>query len=91
MINLISKYWWGGQVKKERIISGIPGLDIVLKGGFLTGRAYLIVGTAGTGKTIFSIQFLREGRRKGEKGSFHHFSRASSRFSAQYGQFRLEP
>lgn len=54
-------------MRKERLLSGIPGLETILKGGLLRGRTYLIVGAAGTGKTIFSLQFLREGLRYGDK------------------------
>ncbi len=40
----------------ERIPSGVPGLDIVLRGGFLRGGIYLITGDAGTGKTLLVNQ-----------------------------------
>ena len=43
------------------ISSGISGLDALLGGGFPSGRAYLIKGTPGTGKTIFGVQFLYNG------------------------------
>src|SRR5215831_16569033 len=44
-----------------RIKSGIAGLDEILHGGFLPGRAYLVTGGPGTGKTIFGLQFLMAG------------------------------
>ncbi len=40
----------------ERIPSGVPGLDTVLRGGFLRGGIYLITGDPGTGKTILVNQ-----------------------------------
>src|SRR5258706_2112835 len=40
----------------ERVPSGIPGLDTILKGGFLQGGLYLIMGRPGAGKTIFGNQ-----------------------------------
>jgi circadian clock protein KaiC len=40
----------------ERLPSGVPGLDIVLRGGFLRGGIYLITGDPGTGKTILVNQ-----------------------------------
>jgi KaiC/GvpD/RAD55 family RecA-like ATPase len=43
------------------VTSGISGLDALLGGGFPSGRAYLIKGTPGTGKTIFGVQFLYNG------------------------------
>jgi circadian clock protein KaiC len=53
---------------EERLPSGIAGLDEVLHGGLVPRRSYLVVGSAGTGKTILSMQYLREGSRRGEKG-----------------------
>jgi KaiC/GvpD/RAD55 family RecA-like ATPase len=50
----------------ERLPSGIPGLDKLMEGGFVKGFTILVSGSAGTGKTIFSLQFLLEGLKKGE-------------------------
>jgi len=50
------------------IKTGIPGLDDVLKGGVLEKSAVLISGGPGTGKSIFIMQFLVEGAKKGEPG-----------------------
>jgi circadian clock protein KaiC len=36
----------------------IPGIDEILKGGLVSGRSYLLAGSAGTGKTIFGLQWL---------------------------------
>ena len=44
-----------------RVSSGIPGLDDVLHGGFVSGRHYLIRGPPGTGKTILGFHFLTAG------------------------------
>ncbi len=55
----------------DRTPSGIPGLDALLGGGFPRGRVILIVGGVGTGKTIFSAQFLVKGVEEfGEGGLF---------------------
>jgi circadian clock protein KaiC len=40
----------------ERVSSGVPGLDIILRGGFLRGGIYIIQGTPGAGKTILGHQ-----------------------------------
>lgn len=47
--------------------TGIPGCDEILGGGLLTGRCYLLGGDAGAGKTIFSLQWLLDGVRRGER------------------------
>jgi len=57
-------------LKLERIPSGIPGLDRLMEGGFWKGSTVLISGGAGTGKTIFCVQYLMEGVRRGEKCMF---------------------
>jgi len=45
----------------KRLETGIPGLDELVGGGFPIGRSILLTGGAGTGKSIFSIQFLYNG------------------------------
>lgn len=39
-----------------RIESGVPRLDYILKGGFLKGGTYTVIGPPGSGKTIFGNQ-----------------------------------
>src|SRR5690242_6459570 len=57
----------GGSAR--RLPTGIPGLDSIANGGVPEGRATLVVGTSGTGKTIFGLQFLAAGVREfGDKG-----------------------
>ena len=48
---------------RERITSGTPGLDDVLRGGFIRGQTTLVSGGPGTGKTILGLQFLSEAER----------------------------
>jgi circadian clock protein KaiC len=50
-----------------KVATGLPKLDKVLGGGFPDKTAILISGGPGTGKTLFGINFLLEGARKGEK------------------------
>jgi len=45
----------------ERIKTGIPGLDQVLKGGLRKNSNVLITGSPGTGKTIMALQFIYYG------------------------------
>jgi circadian clock protein KaiC len=57
-------------IQTERVSTGIKGLDQILEGGFPKGRSILVTGDPGTGKTIFSLQFLIEGLARGEKGIY---------------------
>ena len=54
----------------QRSITGIPGLDEVLGGGFVARQLYLIDGAPGAGKTTFALQYLLEGVRRGEKCTY---------------------
>src|SRR3982751_2675570 len=40
----------------ERVSSGVPGLDAVLRGGFLKAGIFIIQGSPGAGKTILANQ-----------------------------------
>ena len=50
-----------------RMSTGIPGLDEVLGGGLPQGNMYLVEGESGAGKTTLGLQFLLEGKRRGER------------------------
>jgi circadian clock protein KaiC len=46
---------------KERVKTGIPGLDPLMGGGLIPLSVVLISGKTGTGKTIFTSQYLYSG------------------------------
>jgi circadian clock protein KaiC len=48
----------------EKSKSGIKGFDIITRGGLPKGRPSLVCGTAGTGKTLFGIEFIVNGIKK---------------------------
>ncbi len=50
----------------SRLSTGVRGLDEVLQGGLIPGRAYLVRGGPGTGKTTLGLHFLTAGAREGE-------------------------
>ena len=52
--------------KKLRVNTGITNLDSFIEGGYRKGHITLVVGGAGSGKTLFALQFLLEGLKKGE-------------------------
>lgn len=49
-----------------RMVTGIPELDAVLRGGVLRHRIHLIEGRPGTGKTTLGLRFLMHGIQLGE-------------------------
>ena len=53
-----------------RTTTGIPSLDQLLEGGFPKGRSFLVTGEPGTGKSIFALQFVVEGLKRGERCIF---------------------
>jgi len=52
----------------KKALTGIEGLDTVTDGGFPRGRATLICGGPGCGKTLFGLQFIINGIALGEPG-----------------------
>ena len=70
------------QSSSERLPTGIPGLDYILKGGLPKNRLHLIEGSPGTGKTTLGLQFLLEGARQGEKGLYITLSESEEELAA---------
>ena len=58
------------QIQRKRVSTGISDIDPLIEGGFLMGKSYLIIGEPGTGKTIFSTQFVLKGLMNGEKAVY---------------------
>ncbi|MEP7052005.1 MAG: circadian clock protein KaiC [Pseudomonadota bacterium] len=57
----------------DKTPSGISGLDQITGGGLPKGRATLVCGGPGSGKTIFAVEFLVRGAELGEPGVFVTF------------------
>lgn len=60
-----------------KVQSGIPGLDELLRGGFVRGRMYLVSGEPGTGKTTVGFHFLEEGLANDEPVLYIHGEESS--------------
>ncbi|KPF67615.1 circadian clock protein KaiC [Bosea sp. AAP35] len=77
----------GGVVVFPRLVSGehripfervqqtsdIPELDALLGGGVAQGSSTLLIGPAGTGKSLIALQFLVSAMARGEKAAFFVF------------------
>ncbi|MGC8725365.1 MAG: RAD55 family ATPase, partial [Thermoplasmata archaeon] len=49
-----------------RVSTGVKEIDIMLHGGLLPGKPYIIAGNPGSGKTTLGLQFLIDGIKRGE-------------------------
>ena len=77
----------------QRVPTGIEGLDTLIEGGFLRGDVILVAGGSGSGKTIFSTQFIYNGAlqydEKGVYATFEEDSKTLKRNMLRFG-FDLE-
>jgi circadian clock protein KaiC len=51
----------------DKLATGVPGLDTLTHGGIPAGRATLVVGKAGTGKTILGLQIISAAVEQGRR------------------------
>ncbi len=58
---------------RTRIDTGVFGLDILLGSGFWSNSVNVVLGSTGTGKTVFALQFVMRGLENGEKCVFVSF------------------
>ena len=63
----------------QKLATGITSFDVIAKGGLPQYRTTLLSGTAGSGKTVFAIQFLAAGIRDAdERGVFVTFEESAA-------------
>lgn len=60
-------------VCKDRISSGVAGVDSMVGGGLFRGSTTLLLGSSGTGRTVLGLHFLQDGVGHGERGLFISF------------------
>ncbi len=54
----------------QRESTGIKGIDEMIQGGFPKGGIIAVSGSPGVGKSIFSLHFVLEGARRGQKSVY---------------------
>lgn len=64
-------------VKVDRVVTGITGLDEILNGGIPSKNQVLIAGASGTGKTLMAFETLYNCARKGIHSAFVSFDERS--------------
>jgi circadian clock protein KaiC len=63
----------------RKLPTGIASFDVIALGGLPQQRTTLVSGTAGSGKTVFAMQFLAEGiRNAGQHGVFVTFEESAA-------------
>lgn len=71
---------------EEKLLTGIPEFDLVLRGGLAKGRVHLLEGNPGTGKTTMALQFLLEGmKQKGARSLYITMSESAEELASSAG------
>src|SRR5437762_10064035 len=71
----------------QKLSTGIASFDVIAKGGLPVHRTTLVSGTAGSGKTVFAMQFLAAGIQSGENGVFVTFEESAEDIRANMRSF----
>ncbi|ANH67755.1 ATPase domain-containing protein [Mitsuaria sp. 7] len=80
----------GYDLLKERIPTGIDGLDDLLDGGLPRGRSTFVLGQTGAGKTTLAMQFVMEGLQRGEGCMYVSFEENPTQLEAQLRNMGLD-
>jgi len=85
----------GGTVKSSDVLhkvpTGIKGFDEITVGGLPKGRATLVCGSAGTGKTVFAMEFLVRGAVEyGEPGVLIAFEETSTELAQSFASLGFD-
>lgn len=73
----------------EHIPMGIPDLDAMMSGGPIRSSSTLLVGSAGTGKTLIALHFLAAGAAAGERGLMVSFQENPEQLRLRASYFGL--
>jgi len=73
------------KVSTERISSGVPDLDAMLRGGYFRGASILISGAPGTAKTTLAAEFADAACRRRENTLFVSFDEGSAQIVRNLG------
>lgn len=78
-------------IMKERVPTGIDGLDKMLGGGVFRGRSTFLLGPTGSGKSTLALQFVLEGIRRGEQSMYVSFEENPTQLDSQIRALGLDP
>lgn len=77
-------------ISSPRLSTGVDGLDEVLHGGCLPGRAYLLRGGPGSGKTTLGLHILTAGVRRSESTLFITLGESVEQIHANAAQIGID-
>jgi circadian clock protein KaiC len=81
----------GFELIEDRVSTGVDGFDALIDGGFPRGSLVLMAGEAGSGKTIFSAQYLYHGgSRIGEPGIYVSFAENRQTFLGNMKKLNMD-
>lgn len=75
--------------KVKRESTGIVGIDKMIQGGLPKGGVFGISGPPGAGKSIFSLQFVLEGARAGDKSVYINLEEPRSNVDNMLAEFEF--
>ncbi len=81
------KYTW----QQARINSGIDGFDEIVGGGLLRGSTTLLEGSAGAGKSNFSLQFALQALREGGRSLYVNFQENPTQLARSISALGFNP
>ena len=71
-----------------RVSTGVKEIDIMLHGGLLPGKPYIVAGNPGSGKTTLGLQFLMDGIKHGESVIYVTLFKPPNEIKQNYSEFR---
>ena len=75
---------------RDRLTSGVAALDALLGGGLERGSSALVIGPSGVGKSILTMQFLKQAVARGEKAAMFVFDEDVGLLSARVAQLGVD-
>ena len=85
---ILGDFYYIMDASQMKIRTGIPGFDSIISGGFKEGRAIVLSGSPGSGKTTFGMQFLYSGAKDfDESGVFVTLSQSPTEIKNDFKSY----
>lgn len=79
------------RIVRERVTTGVTGLDDMIGGGLWRGTTTLLGGPTGGGKTTIGLQFIIDGVRNGEPGLYVHLEENPTQLEFLIEGYGMDP